>query len=110
MTYLTLQELHKHLNIDDYYAGDDTYLESLADVAEQILAKHIEQPLATAAEENGGELPAPLKHAMLLLIGTLYLNRESVTFGSMQQVPINYGGNVYSYLVDQYISRKNSAI
>lgn len=107
MTYLTLAQIKKHLNIDDAFNGDDTYLSSLADVAEQILAQHIEQPLADV--EVDGVLPAPLRHAMLLLIGNLYLNRETMSFGSMQQVPISYGGSVYDYLVNNYINYKNSA-
>lgn len=107
MTYLTLTQIKKHLNIDDAFNGDDTYLSSLADVAESILSKHIEQPLADV--EVDGVLPAPLCHAMLLLIGTLYLNRETMSFTSMQQVPIHWGGNVYNYLIDHYINYKNSA-
>ena len=107
MEYLTLPQIKKHLNIDDYYEGDDTYLTSLGDVCEQIIAEHIETPLATIAEERGG-LPAPLIHAMLLLLGTFYMNRESVSYGQAYQIPASCS-NTLDYLLHPYINYTKSA-
>ena len=109
MTYLTLEDLKKHCNIDSDFTGDDTYLESLGDVAEQILAEHLESDLASIANDNGGVLPAPLCHAMKLLVGTLYMARETVAFGQAYQIPISYGGSVYDHLINPYINYTNSA-
>ena len=107
MEYLTLDQIKKHLNIDDYYEGDDEYLTTLGDVCEQIIAEHIETPLATIVEERGG-MPAPLIHAMLLLLGTLYLSREHVTFGQAYQIPASCS-NTLDYLLHPYICYKDSS-
>jgi len=109
MTYLTLPLIKKHLNIDDYYEADNTYLEQLGDAAEVILAQHLESDLASIAADNEGSLPAPLIQAMLLMVGTLYISRETITFGSAMQIPLGWGGNAYQYLIDPYINYKNSA-
>lgn len=106
MTYLTLPQIKKHLNIDDYYEGDDVYLTSLGDVCEQIVAEHIETPLATIVEERGA-LPAPLIHAMLLLLANFYMNRESVSYGQAYQIPVSCS-NAFDYLLHPYINYSNS--
>lgn len=108
MNYLTLERIKKHLNIDSDFVDDDSYLNSLGDVAEQIISQHLEVKLETIAEDYDGALPAPIIHAALLLIGNLYMSRESVTFGSVSKIPLSYGGDVYQYLLDPYINYKNS--
>lgn len=108
MTYLTLEQIKKHLNIDDYYEGDNDYLTTLGTVCEDIVAEHIEKPLALIANERGGTLPAPLIHAMLLLLATLYMNRESVTYGQAVQIPVSCS-NAFDYLLHPYINYRNSA-
>lgn len=106
MEYLTLDQIKKHLNIDDYYEGDDTYLTSLGDVAEQIVEQHLERSLSELVVNES--LPAPIIQAMLLFIGTLYMSREHVAFGQAYQIPAAYT-NTYLYLLDPYLSYKNSA-
>lgn len=76
MRYLDLAEVKQHLNVDDYYTIDDSYIESLIDVAEEVVASHICRDLKELEVE--GQLPSPLLHAMKLLIGTYYENRESI--------------------------------
>ncbi len=68
-----LEGIKQHLNIDDYYEDDDFYLVYLCEVAEQAVEKHIDTNLQTLADENGGELPAPIAHAILLLIGNIFI-------------------------------------
>ena len=77
--YLTVDSLKQHLNIEHY--RDDEYLATVCDAAEAAVGNYIQQPLADVCDSEG-ELPAPLLHAMKLFAGTLYANRESVTFGS----------------------------
>lgn len=86
MAYLTLEEIHKHLNIDSDFTDDDTYLESLAEAAEQTISKYIDYPLSQLEDENGS-IPRALKFAMLLWIGTIYAVRESVSNVNMNTVP-----------------------
>lgn len=105
MTYLTLPQIKKHLNIDDYYEGDDTYLTSLGDVCEQIVAEHLQRPLSELVVN--GDLPTPIIQAMLLFLGTLYMSREHVAFGQAYQIPISCS-NTFDYLLHPYINYRNS--
>ena len=95
--YLNLNDVKKHLNIDDYFTDDDLYLEALMNVAEKVVEKHIDIGLDIVAGYNGGELPSPLIHAMLLFIANMYANRESVAFASASEIPLSY-----QYILDLY--------
>lgn len=95
--YLKLYQVKKHLNIDDDFTEDDEYLVDLIHVAEAVIQKHIDDNLKEVAEANGGELPSPLAQAMLLLIGDLYANRESVAYTSVSELPLSY-----KYLLSLY--------
>ena len=95
--YLTLEQIKKHLNIDDYFKDDDEYLLSLSDVAECTIEKHVDSKLSKIAESNGGKLPSPLLHAMLLYIGNLYNSRESISFANVSEIPFSY-----DYLLSLY--------
>ena len=88
--YITLEEAKKHLNIDTVFTDDDSYIETLINVAENVVQKHIDVELS----DLGDTLPTPLKQAMLLLIGNYYANRESVTYGAATPLP-----HAYEYLI-----------
>lgn len=95
--FVQLYQIKKHLNIDEYFTDDDEYLVSLEDVAEKVVEKHIDLSLSDLANANGGELPSPLLQAILLLIGNMYLQRESISYSSISEVPQSY-----NYLLDLY--------
>jgi len=105
MNYLTLEELKKHLNVDEDFTDDDMYIESLGDVAEAIVAKHIDNDLANVVAFNQGELPMPIKHAMMLLVGNYYMNRESVAFATSSNIPYSF-----EYLLDPYVKYSQSKL
>lgn len=88
--FISLDRIKKHLNIDEYFKDDDMYILSLYSVAEKVVEKHTDTNLSKIAKVNGGELPSPLTHAMLLLIGDMYRNRESITFGTVNVIPFSY--------------------
>lgn len=94
--YIFVDEIKKHLNIDQEFYADDEYLAQLEDVAEIVVARHIGRDLKTL-EDSDHQIPAPLRHAMLLLIGNFYANRESVSYASTSKVP-----NSYEYLLALY--------
>lgn len=94
--YLTLSQIKKHLNIDTEFTMDDTYLMNLASVAENAVQKHIDNELSEMEDENGN-IPMPLIHAMLLMVGSFYAKRESIAFASTVEVPL-----AYNYLLDLY--------
>ena len=97
MTFLTLDKLKKHLNIDATFTADDEYITSLGDVAEAIVSNHLGFDLSELAENNGGSLPAPIVHAMFLFVGNLYMNRESVSVANFSNIPFSY-----EYLIGLY--------
>ena len=94
--YLQLYQIKKQLNINDDFHNDDEYLVDLGLAAETVVQKHIDTPLKEL--ENGdGEIPSPLLHSMLLLIGTWYASRESVAFASNSVLP-----HAYDYIIALY--------
>jgi hypothetical protein len=101
--YIQLYQIKKHLNIDDDFYADDEYLIDLALVAETVVQKHIDDNLSELCAENGGELPSPLQHAMLLMIGNLYANREPIAFASNSELALSY-----SYILDLYKNYNNT--
>ena len=94
--YLKLYEIKQHLNLDEDFTDDDEYLVSISEVAEEVVAKHIDNKLSDLCGDDG-ELPSPLRHAILLLISNYYDNRESVAAAQLHEIPLSY-----SYLLDLY--------
>ena len=94
--YLQLYQIKKQLNINEDFHDDDEYLVDLAKVTENIVQKHIDRELAELEDEDGN-IPSPLAHAMLLLIGTYYASRESVAYVSTTELP-----HAYDYIIALY--------
>ncbi len=93
--YLTLEQVKKHLLVDDGFKADDSYITDLITVAEDSVSRHLD--IALEELDEGGNLPPSIIHAMLLMIGNLYANREPVTFGTVVKIPFTY-----EYLVGLY--------
>ena len=87
--YLQLYQIKKHLNIDEDFHSDDEYLVELAQAAQNVVEVHLDRPLDSLENEEG-YIPSSLTQAMLLLIGTWYANRESVSFASNSVLPHSY--------------------
>lgn len=83
--FVTLQDTKKHLNIDENFKDDDTYISTLILVAEDSVAQHLDIALDSLAVD--GKLPPSVKHSILLMIGNLYANREPVSYSSVVKVP-----------------------
>jgi len=90
MNNITLIEAKKHLNVE--FSEDDSYITDLISVAIVAIQNH------TGRDFTLGEIPTPVKHAALLLVGNLYANREPVSFGQAYKVPLSY-----EYLLAPYI-------
>ena len=92
---VTLKQLKKHLNIDESFTDDDKYIAMLGEVATQSVMRELDM---TKDELMGyGPVPAPITHAMMLLAGSLYANREAVSYSSAVEVPL-----AYQYLLSPY--------
>jgi len=94
--YITVDEVKKHLNINDTFTEDDNYISALILACEGAIAKHLNVYL-TDLEDDKGDIPAPLKQALLLLVGNYYANRESVAYTTAVEIP-----NSYNFLIDLY--------
>lgn len=98
MNYLNLELIKNHLNLQDF-SDDDKYLQHLGSAVEFVVERDIDKKLSKIAEENGGEFPPSLLHAMLLLLGSYYANRENISYSSCVEVP-----KTYAYILDLYRS------
>ena len=96
MTYLNLELIKNHLNLQNF-SDDDKYLQHLGSAVEFVVERDIDKKLSKIAEENGGEFPPSLLHAMLLLLGSYYANSENISYASCVEVP-----KTYAYICDLY--------
>ena len=86
--YLSINDVKRHLIID--HSDDDLLLADLITVAEDAVRRDLNLYSLKDIEDCNGMLPASVIQAMLLLIGTLYSNRESVSYGQAHPVPHSY--------------------
>ena len=86
--YLSINDVKRHLIID--HNDDDLYIADLITVAEDAVRRDLNLYSLKDIEDCNGMLPASVTQAMLLLIGTLYSNRESVSYGQAHPVPHSY--------------------
>jgi hypothetical protein len=93
--YITIEQAKKHLNVDEEFKSDDLYILDLITVSEDAISKHLN--IALNELEAGGQLPPAITHAMLLMVGNLYANREPVSYGIMAKIPLSY-----EYLIGLY--------
>lgn len=94
MAYVSLADLKQHLKVE--VNADDAYLTTLIEVAEIAIGNELGKPLANFVDDNNA-LPTPLIHAIKLLCGDLYNNRESVAFAAPHEVP-----RTLDYLLQPY--------
>lgn len=82
--YVTVEELKQHLNID--YEGEDNHLLSLIETAQVSVETAIQRPLTDRLTQYG-ELNPMLKHAIKILAGGFYANREPVAYAQPKPIP-----------------------
>ena len=86
--YVSLEDLRKHLNID--HTEDDALLKEYEAVAEDAIETYLQAPLKDYVNPekcSHQELKPAIRHAIRLLVGTWYANREDVVFTSVSQIP-----------------------
>lgn len=88
---ITLDEIKQHLNIERDYHGEDGYLQSLIDAAKVVVQKHI----CDSIDSKTSEEQLPLARAALLICGTWYMNRESLS-------KLELGNHSYEYILSLY--------
>lgn len=90
MAYVSVEEVKKHLNID--FSDDDKYLIDLIEVGELSVEAYVGRELSNYLITDNGEmvLNPMLRHAVKIMVGNLYGNRESVSYGNPVEVPFTY--------------------
>lgn len=88
--FLSLQEAKEHLNIDAEDTYDDGNINAMIDTAENTVMGYLNRTAEDVELEYGGDVPSPIIHAVKLHVGTLFANRESVTYGAANKVPHSY--------------------
>lgn len=86
MSLVSLELFKQHVRADDF-AGDDAYLSHLLQVAEEWVIGETNRSLTELETMNGGEFPLPLVHAVMMVAGHWYNQREGVGGVQMHEVP-----------------------
>lgn len=85
MTLVDLSLLKKHVRADEF-SEDDEYLEHLLNAAVEYVTTATNRTAEELAGDDG-KLPATLQHAVLLIAGHWYNQREAVSGVQMAEVP-----------------------
>lgn len=88
---ITLDEIKAHLNIENDWHSENKYVLSLIAAAKVVVQKHICDDIDGMSEEQ----KKPLAHAIKLLVGTWYMNRESLS-------NLNKANHSYEYILSLY--------
>lgn len=83
MAAVTLAEAKAHLRITHLH--EDALIESYLEAATQQAADFLHRPIPWATTEGEVPLPAPVRVAILLMLGDLYINRSGATAGEAVQ-------------------------
>lgn len=87
--YINISTAKKHLNIDEWFNEDNDYILNLIKVAEDATEKRIGKKLSECID-NSGELMPSVQQTILLLLGTLYSQREATTPNKISTVPYTF--------------------
>ncbi len=86
--FLEIDDLKKHLNVD--HDEDDAYIGDLCEVAEDAVETYLQRPLTDFVDPTRfpQAIKPAIRHAIRLLVGTWYANRESVSYATgMHELP-----------------------
>ena len=86
MEVVSLALFKKHVRADDF-ANDDEYLGHLLESAEIAVVTATNRTREELEQMGDGEVPAPIKHAIMMLGAHWYNQRESVSSVQMYAVP-----------------------
>lgn len=86
MAVVSLELFKKHVRADDF-ADDDEYLEHLLETAESAVITATNRTQEELEQMGDGEIPTPIKHAIMMLGAHWYNQRESVSSVQMHAVP-----------------------
>lgn len=86
MNVVSLSLFKKHVRADDF-ADDDDYLMFILESAEEAVITATNRTRSELEQMGGGDVPLPIKHAVMMLGAHWYNQRESVSSVQMHSVP-----------------------
>ena len=97
MKWLTLEKIKAQLRIEPDFHDEDDLLEEYGESAEDVLLNYLNR---TYEDVIGvyGRVPAPLRHASLMLVDTSYQYRSPVSTQSMSLVPYTFDLLIKPYM------------
>ena len=112
MKFISLELAKSHLNLDPEFVVDDKLIILYCNAAERSVAEYLDIDMDDVVDEDGN-LPEPIVAGILLMLGNLYMVRESISATSFTEVPFvikcllepyrDYSGERWS----QYFAAKN---
>ena len=97
MKWLQLGQIKAQLRIESDFTEEDELLEMYGESAEDTLLQHLSRSYEDIIEVYG-HIPAPLRHASLMLVDTSYQYRSPVSTQSMNLVPYTFDLLVKPYM------------
>ena len=86
MNVVSLSLFKKHVRADDF-ADDDDYLMFILESAEEAVITATNRTRTELEQMGDGDVPLPIKHAIMMLGAHWYNQRESVSSVQMHAVP-----------------------
>ena len=96
MKWLSIEYIKQHSRID--YDCEDGLLELYADSAEETILDLTRRTYEELKEMGGGQIPAKLYHAGLLLVDNSYQNRTPSSTQQMYNIPYGFDMLIKNYM------------
>lgn len=97
MKWLTLERIKQQCRIEPDFTDEDEILEEYGESAEETLLNYLNRSYENVISVYG-RIPAPLRHASLLLVDTSYQYRSPVSTQNMSLVPYTFDIMVKPYM------------
>ena len=97
MKWLTLEKIKAQLRIEPDFHDEDDLLEEYGESAEEVLLNYLSRTYEDVIEVYG-RVPAPLRHASLMLVDTSYQHRSPVNAQNMSLVPYTFDLLIKPYM------------
>ena len=97
MKWLTLERIKHQCRIEQEFHEEDDLLEEYGESAEEVLLNYLNRTYEDVIEVYG-RVPAPLRHASLMLVDTSYQYRSPVSAQNMSLVPYTFDILVKPYM------------
>ncbi len=99
MTFLTIDEIARNARVEDWAVSEEQpLLQAIGDTAERMVFDLLDRTADDLLEQEGGTLPGPVHHAMVMLATHLYEHRAPLTTGSIAAVPYTIDAMLKPYI------------